>query len=165
MACPKGVHSWVKERRSFPYPDARWRRNRKYNSKGSVSDGPAVLGTSIPSQQMKRLRFKEEHRQPVGSRSWTPTITCSAGSHRAQDPIKGLPDSLVAEELCLPAEHLGHEPLVVPNPHPCRKQRWLTGLRTWGSGPRWTQGCGSYSKALRLKAARAWRELGVGRMA
>lgn len=49
-----------------------------------------MLGTSIPSPQMKRLRFRDEHMQPAGGRSWTPVITCPAEPHPAQGPLRGL---------------------------------------------------------------------------
>lgn len=73
-------------------------------------------------------------------------------------------DYVLAEGLYLPTKHLGHQPLAVFHPTPAgsRAELWgLTMLRVWGSGPRRSQGCGSYSKAARLRES--WRKLRVDR--
>ena len=91
MAPQEGVHSWVRKD-SFSCPEMKAVRVREGTgtSTGVLSDGPAVLGTPTPSQKKKRLKFREEHIQPAGGRSWTPTITCPVEPCPAQGPLWGL---------------------------------------------------------------------------
>lgn len=91
MAPQEGVHSWVRKD-SFSCPEMKAVRVREGTGTGMgvLSDGPAVLGTPTPSQQTKRLEFREEYVQPVSGRSWTPTVTCPVGPCLAQGPLWGL---------------------------------------------------------------------------